>query len=62
MAQALYYLIIYPIELLLEVAFSVFYDFWSDLGYAIIGVSIVVNLLMLPLHASFLHILIARFI
>ena len=50
MAQALYYLIIYPIELLLEVAFSVFYDFWSDLGYAIIGVSLVVNLLMLPLY------------
>ena len=50
MLQPIYYLIIYPIELLLEAVFSVLNKVWDDPGMAIIGVSIAVNLLMLPLY------------
>lgn len=46
----IYQLLIYPIELLLGIVFSVLNDALDDPGMAIIGVSIVVNLLMLPLY------------
>ena len=50
MLQLLYQLVIYPIELLLEVAFSVAYEFRHDVGLSIICVSILVNFLLLPLY------------
>ena len=50
MLHVLYYLIVYPIELLLEIVFSLLRDVFDDPGLSIIGVSIVVNLLLLPLY------------
>lgn len=50
MIYSIYQLIIYPIELMLEIAFSVLYELRHDVGLSIIGVSIVVNFLMLPLY------------
>lgn len=50
MFNALYTLIIYPIELFLEVVFSVIYDLHPSACLAIIGVSLVVNILLLPLY------------
>lgn len=47
---ALYYLIIYPIEILLESTYSVLYEYRHNAGMSIIGVSIVINLLLLPLY------------
>ena len=46
----LYYVIIYPIELFLQVVFSILYDLRPSACLAIIGVSLVVNLLLLPLY------------
>ena len=45
-----YYSIIYPIELLLEVIFSIVNRISSNPGVAIIGVSITINFLLLPLY------------
>lgn len=50
MLSTLYLLIIYPIELFLELVFSVLYDIRPSACLAIIGVSLVVNLLLLPLY------------
>ena len=50
MFSALYTLIIYPIELFLEVIFSIIYDLRPSACLAIIGVSLVVNFLLLPLY------------
>ena len=50
MFTALYSLIIYPIELLLETIFSIIYDIRNSAFLAIIGVSLVVNILLLPLY------------
>lgn len=50
MLQILYYTIIYPIELLLEVCFTIINRISSNPGIAIIGVSIVINFLLLPLY------------
>ena len=50
MLQILYYTIIYPIELLLEVCFTVINRISGNPGIAIIGVSIVINFLLLPLY------------
>lgn len=50
MLHSLYQLLIYPIEILLEIVFSVLYDIRHDVGLSILGVSIVVNFLMLPLY------------
>lgn len=46
----LYYLIIYPIELFLELFFSIIYQSCHDCGLAIIGVSLVINILLLPIY------------
>lgn len=50
MLSALYYIIIYPIELLLQVVYSTLYSYRHNAGLSIIGVSIVINLLLLPLY------------
>ena len=50
MFSVLYTLVIYPIELFLEVIFSVIYDFRPSACLAIIGVSLVLNFLLLPLY------------
>ena len=50
MLQALYYITIYPIELVLEICFAVINRIGNNPGIAIIGVSIVINFLLLPLY------------
>ncbi len=50
MTDILWYIIIYPIQLLLEVVFSIFQKSLNNPGFAIIGVSIVVSTLALPLY------------
>lgn len=50
MLHSLYQLLIYPIELLLGIVFSLVYEIRHDVGLSIIGVSIVVNILLLPLY------------
>ena len=50
MLSSLYNIIIYPIEILLEVVYSVLYEYRHNAGMSIIGVSIVINLLLLPLY------------
>jgi YidC/Oxa1 family membrane protein insertase len=50
MFALLYSIFIYPIELILEFIFSVIYDIRNSAFLAIIGVSLVVNLLLLPLY------------
>lgn len=50
MLYSMYQLFIYPIEILLEIVFSLIYDIRHDVGLSIIGVSLVVNILMLPLY------------
>ena len=46
----IYYIIIYPIELLLEICFTLINRMTGNPGIAIIGVSIVINFLLLPLY------------
>ena len=46
----LYEIIIRPIEYLIETVFFIMYDFWGREGLAILSVSIIVNLLVLPLY------------
>ncbi len=50
MSEALYYFIIYPIELIIEVVFFTVNQFSGKPGPAIIVVSLVVNLLAYPLY------------
>ena len=50
MFALLYSVFIYPIELILEFIFSVIYDMRNSAFLAIIGVSLVVNILLLPLY------------
>lgn len=50
MMHSLYQLLIYPIELLLGIVYSLVYETRHDVGLSIIGVSIVVNILLLPLY------------
>ena len=52
MFNVLYYIIIYPIELLLEACFTIINDISENPGIAIIGVSIVINFLLLPLYRN----------
>lgn len=50
MFALLYSIFIYPIELILEFIFSIIYDMRNSAFLAIIGVSLVVNILLLPLY------------
>lgn len=50
MGAFLYNSIIYPLELLVEFIFTFFYKGFSNFGLAIIGVSIAINILALPLY------------
>lgn len=50
MLSILYYTIIYPIELLLEICFTLINRLTGNPGIAIIGVSIVISFLLLPLY------------
>lgn len=50
MLQSLYYITIYPIELVLEICFTIINRIGNNPGIAIIGVSIVINFLLLPLY------------
>ena len=50
MLHFLYYILIYPIELLLEICFTLINRITDNPGIAIIGVSIVINFLLLPLY------------
>ena len=52
MTTALYNLIVYPIELIVEVVFSTINGLCRNPGIAIVGVSFVVSLLVLPLYAK----------
>ena len=45
-----YYILVYPIELFLEIIFSVIDRASSNPGIAIIGVSITISFLLLPLY------------
>ena len=46
----LYLAIIHPLELLIEFFFIFFYKSFDDYGLAIVGISLVINLLALPLY------------
>ena len=46
----LYNLFIYPIELLIDFVFTAVYRLLHNPGFAIIAVSVIVNLLILPLY------------
>ncbi len=46
----LYNIFIMPIQIIIEMVFHALYVWLSDCGYAIIGVSIVVNILLFPLY------------
>ena len=50
MSSLLYYIIIYPIELLLDIVFHLAHVASGNPGIAIIVVSLVVNILLLPLY------------
>ncbi|MCR4909213.1 MAG: membrane protein insertase YidC [Lachnospiraceae bacterium] len=50
MGNILYYFIIYPIELIIEVAFYTIHHISGNPGIAIIGVSLIVNFLAYPLY------------
>jgi YidC/Oxa1 family membrane protein insertase len=50
MLSILYYLIIYPIELLVEVTFTVLNLILDNPGLSIVGVSLVINFLILPMY------------
>ena len=50
MLHALYQIIIMPVHLLLETVFAIVYRLANDAGFSIIIVSLVVNLLVLPLY------------
>ena len=46
----LYNILIYPLELIIEIVFYMFETFTQNNGIAILGVSIAVTLLSLPLY------------
>jgi len=48
--MVLYNLLIYPIELLVEFFFVFFYESFEHVGISIIGISVVINMLSLPLY------------
>lgn len=50
MGALLYNIIIYPLELLVEFIFTFFYKGFSNFGLAIVGVSLAINVLALPLY------------
>ena len=50
MSDCLYYLVIYPIELIVSIVYWVINWICQNQGFAIIGVSLVVNLLSYPLY------------
>lgn len=50
MLSTVYNIIIYPIEIILEVVYSLLYEYRHNAGMSIIGVSIVINFLLLPLY------------
>ena len=50
MTEALYHIIISPVHLLIETVFDVLYDLIGNAGLAIVAVSLVVNILVLPLY------------
>ncbi|MBQ6904045.1 MAG: hypothetical protein IJQ26_05945, partial [Lachnospiraceae bacterium] len=50
MTEALYNIIIFPVHLLIETVFDVLYDLIGNAGLAIVAVSLVVNILVLPLY------------
>ena len=52
MLEALYYIIIYPIYLIIEFLFSVFYYSQINIGLTIFMVSLFVNLASLPMYIS----------
>ena len=49
MVSFLYDIVVQPIVMLIELTFGVFHGLTSSPGVAIVGVSVVVNLLCLPL-------------
>ncbi len=51
MASFLYTLVIYPLYLLIEVIYKIFYKLAGSQGLAVIGVSVGITLLCLPLYA-----------
>lgn len=50
MAEFLFYLVIYPIHLLIELSYRICYELFKSAGCSIIGVSFAVTLLCLPLY------------
>lgn len=50
MANVLYTLIIYPLTLLIETSYKLVYEVFGNVGLAVIGVSVAVSLLCLPLY------------
>jgi len=50
MLAFLYHVIITPIEVLVELIFSLFYDVFSNPGISIVAVSLVINFLVMPLY------------
>ncbi|MBR5966672.1 MAG: YidC/Oxa1 family membrane protein insertase [Treponema sp.] len=50
MANFLYTLIIYPLTLLIEASYMLVYEVFDNVGFAVIGVSVAVSLLCLPLY------------
>ena len=50
MADILYRIVIYPLELIIEVIFCVLYRIFNDPGICLIGVSIAVSVLTLPMY------------
>ena len=48
--QTLYYLIIYPIELILETVFSIANRAIENPGISIIAVSLVMNFMIMPMY------------
>ncbi|MBP5446706.1 MAG: hypothetical protein J6X95_01175, partial [Treponema sp.] len=51
MAALLYTLIIYPLYLTIEVIYRLFLKITSNQGFSVIGVSVGITLLCLPLYA-----------
>ena len=50
MAEFLYTLIIYPLTLIIEASYMLVYEVFDNVGLAVIGVSVAVSLLCLPLY------------
>lgn len=55
MLNFLYTLIIFPLVQIIEFSFKLFYDLFKDNGVAVIGVSVTVSLLCLPLYVVAEH-------